>query len=149
MLMEDRRKEELFNIISRHSDWHNNKGVAENELARQALIKVLAFCRSSKPDKNLDIHASEGYIGYIRHLLTMREALANGLYMRACNELGNVIHDNPFFQRRILCNVIALLSEFLEEEDAQKKKSKKSRNTSKTRVPHRNGLFGVLLQYQR
>jgi hypothetical protein len=104
---------EIFNTLGRYANWDNDRGMVKNEEARQALVKVLSLCKKLKPDKFYESRGYFGHLDYLRCLLQVRKALADGLYMRACNELLDVIHLQPYTQARILNNIIALLSEYL------------------------------------
>ncbi len=112
-MVKRKKQQQILGILVANGCWYNDNGDEKNDEAHQALIKVLALCREMKPAKQYK-YGQIGHLGYLLQLLKVRNALIDKLYMRACNELANIVHDQPISQPRILNSVIALLSEYLE-----------------------------------
>ncbi len=81
-----------------------------------------------KPDKRYCSRNEMGYYSYLIYLIPIRQALADGLYQRACNELYSLLYHDYFLQKRIKHNVLKVIEEFLESEIENCKKSVKHKS---------------------
>ena len=114
-MIKNKIQREIFDILNSHSNWENDKGKIKNDEAHQALVRVMVLCKKIKADSGYESRNYCGHLDYLRCLLSVRKAIIDELYMRACNELLDVVYLYPFTQARILNNVIALLSVYLED----------------------------------
>jgi len=104
----------LSNILKEHSNWFNNCSTEENIDAKEAVKKFYLEYKKCKPDKKYYARMEMGHFSYLIHLLPLRQALIDGLYQRACNEIYSLIHYDYFLQKRIIANLMALIEEYLE-----------------------------------
>lgn len=106
----------LSNIIKEHSNWFNKCTEEQNLKAKEAIINFYFEYKECKPDKKYCTRMEMGHFSYLIFLLPMRQALIEGLYQRACNEIYSLLYYDYFLQKRIIDNILLLLVEYLELE---------------------------------
>lgn len=104
----------LSDMLKDHSNWTNDCSENENILAKEAIIKFYFEYKKLKPDKRYCAKMEMGHYSYLIYLLPIRQALIEGLYQRACNEIYSLIHYDYFLQKRIMANLLALIEEYIE-----------------------------------
>lgn len=114
---EKKARQRLSKIITGYENWWNNKGEERNQEARKKLIEFCKEYKKYKPSTYYEtgqLTAKETHTSYMQWLIDIKEALDEGLYMRACSELGSLMHYESIFQRRIYYNLIYLLESSLD-----------------------------------
>lgn len=115
----------LSGILRRHDSWLNNCSEQKNTDAKKAIILFYYEYMKCKTDKRYCCRNEMGHYSYLIYLIQIRQALADGLYQRACNELHSLLHYDYFLQKRIKNNVLKAIEEFLESEFENCKKEVK------------------------
>ena len=113
----------LSGILRRHDSWLNNCSEKENIEAKKAIILFYYEYMKCKTDKRYCYRNEMGHYSYLIYLIQIRQALADGLYQRACNELHSLLHYDYFLQKRIKNNVLKAIEEFLESKIENCKKA--------------------------
>jgi hypothetical protein len=122
------KKYSLENIIKEHSRWSNECTEEKNMEAKKAIIKFYHEYKKCKPDRIFCCREELGqFSSYLMYLLPITEALFEGLYQRACNELYSLLYQDYFLQERIMEDVLRCIEVFLESEIAEYEKAAKQK----------------------
>lgn len=108
---------EVYMIIKPYDHWDNDLGEEKNLQAKIALYRFYKEIIKYKPQKVYRLYPRHGiHLFYLHFLFRIKKAFDEKNYMRVCNELCSLMCYEPFFQGRILINVIRILEENLELE---------------------------------
>lgn len=93
---------------------HWNDDGSKNISARAALLEYYQLLKKVKPDKQY----SKGrcfpcHMSYIRYMTIIKSAFDENKLQRVCNELGTLMHQEPFLQPRYYYNILFLLEHYL------------------------------------
>ncbi|PYG84894.1 hypothetical protein LY28_03515 [Ruminiclostridium sufflavum DSM 19573] len=104
----------LSGILRGHDSWLNDCSEQENTEAKKAIITFYYEYMKCKQDKRYCYRNEMGHYSYLIYLIQIRQALSDGLYQRACNDLHSLLYHDYFLQKRIKDNVLKAIEEFLE-----------------------------------
>jgi len=105
-------EKKLHSILKPFDNWWNDKGADSNLAARAALLDFYRELRKLRPAREY-APGNMFHTSYIRGLLAVKVALAEGRYMRTCNEVISLMAYQPLLQRRVYCNLVKVLQEDL------------------------------------
>lgn len=109
--------ERLIKIIEPYSSWWRQNEDKMQEKAFEALKVFLSELMDLKPEKEYKDCGGGMHTFYVFYLLQIRHVLEQQNYVEACGELINLMLRSPFFQPRIMYNVIDLLEQYLGDKD--------------------------------
>ena len=110
--MEDVRIE-LIKMLTPYSNWFEREDEAKQREAKEVLIRYYEKLKSIKPDEFYKDCGGGLHTFYVFYLLHIRKNLIEEDYVESCNILINTMSRSPFFQSRIMYNVIELLADYL------------------------------------
>lgn len=110
-----RRLKQALNVCEEYDDWSNRHHEPDSVKAKSVLIDFFKVYLNMSPDKRFDFGCRGGYYSFYIDMLSLREALEEHNYPRACNELISLCFYEPSLQNRIYVCLKKLYHEYLEE----------------------------------
>lgn len=115
----------LTKILDGNSDWSNKCTEETNIEAKKALVKFYYEYIKCRQDRKYCSNMELRYFAYLTYLVSIKQALADRLYQRACNEVYSLLYYDYFLQKRVMNSLLSVLEENLDIKSSLKIKRTK------------------------
>lgn len=103
----------LLEIIEPYSCWWDQKEEGMQVKAYDALNVFYSVLMNLSPEKKYRNGGGGIHTSYIFYLLQLRQALNQQNYVVACEALYHALTRTPFFQPRVMYNVVELIENYV------------------------------------
>lgn len=100
----------LYSILKPHDSWWDDGEGEAGVAARAALLEFYRELKKLRPVREY-VPGGAFHTSYLRGLLAVKVALAEGRYQRACNEIITLMAAQPLLQGRVYYNLLRVLEE--------------------------------------